>query len=129
MAPSLKATLVMLVGLVIAGCSSDPDAEPKRPAPTVMTAASMSCDRDRTSIDAKSTIERVGGLVTDDYVVRFAQSTKLGVIALITGDSDKAYADLTGTYDVAVVAPIDDDGTDRVTGFQQVRDLVASLCK
>lgn len=122
------AALVMLGCLATASCSSDPDAAPERPTPTVLTTKDVSCDLDKTSLDAKSTIERVGGLVTDDYVVRFAQSTRLGVVALVDGDTQKAFDELTETYGVAVVAQIEDDGTSKVTGFQQVKDVVASSC-
>jgi hypothetical protein len=122
------ASLVVLGCLAIGGCSPDPRNAPKRPTPTVFTAKDASCDHDRTSIDAKNTIERVGGLVSDDYVVRFSQSTRLGVVALVDGDTKEAFHDLAGTYGVALVAQIDDDGTSKVTGFQQVRELVASVC-
>jgi hypothetical protein len=124
-----RAAALTAIGCILAtGCASGPEDDPRRPAPTAHTAKDVSCDRDRSSIGAKDTVERVGGLTTDDYTVRFAQSTRLGVVALVDGDTDKAYADLTGTYGVALVAEIDDDSNARVTGFQQVRDLVASAC-
>lgn len=113
---------------VLASCSSDREPTPERPAPTALTAENVSCDRDRTSTDAKTTIEQVGGLTSDDYVVRFSQSTRLGVVALIDGDIQQAFDELVTTYGVAVVAQIEDDDTGEVTGFQQVRDLVASVC-
>ena len=47
---------------------------------------------------------------------------------LVDGDTDKAYDELTGSYHVAVVAKIKSDGSGKVTGFQQIRDLVASIC-
>ncbi len=47
---------------------------------------------------------------------------------MVDGDTDKAYDELTGSYHVAVVAKIKSDGSGKVTGFQQIRDLVASIC-
>jgi hypothetical protein len=122
------AALVVFGCLMIAGCSSDPKSAPKHPAPTVFTAKDASCNHDQTSSKAKDTIERVGGLVTDDYVVRFSESTRLGVVALVDGDTKKAFDDLADTYGVVLVAQIEDDHTSKVTGFQQVRDLVAAAC-
>lgn len=124
------AAVVMVAGcLAIGGCSSDSEAAPDRPSPTVFTAKGLSCDHDRTSIDAKNTIERVGGLVGDDYVVRFSQSTRLGVVALVEGDTAKAFKQLSGEYGVAMVAHLKDDGDPRtVTGFEQMQDLVTSAC-
>lgn len=122
------ATIVLVGCLALASCSSNPDAKPARPTPTAYTAKDVACDRDRSSMDAKTTIEQVGGLASDDYVVRFSQSTRLGVVALVDGDTQKAFDELVGTYGVTVVAQIEDDGTSKVTGFQQVRDLVASIC-
>ena len=109
-------------------CSSDADTAPKRPTPTVFTAKGVSCDHDRTAIDAKSTVEEVGGLASMDYEVRFSESTPAGVVALVDGDTQKAFDELSGTYGVAIVAQIEDDGTTKVTGFQQVRDLVDAAC-
>ncbi len=121
---------VVVVGCITLGsCSSDPKSTPKRPAPTAYTAKDVTCDRDQTSLDAKNIVEEVGGLVSDDYVVKFSESTRLGVVALVDGDTRKAYDELAGTYHVAVVAQIDDGGADKVTGFQQIRDLVASICE
>ena len=122
------ASLVALGCVMLTGCSSDPASKPDRPTPTAFTAKDTACDRDRASDEAKNTIERVGGLATDDYRVRFSQSTRLGVVALVEGDTQKAYKDLVDTYGVAVVAQIKDDGTAKVTGFQQVQDLVSSIC-
>ena len=122
------ATIVLVGCLALAGCSSNPDAKPARPTPTAYTVKDVACDRDRSSMDAKSTVEQVGGLASDDYVVRFSQSTRLGVVALVDGDTQKAFDELVGSYGVTVVAQIEDDGTSKVTGFQQVRDLVASIC-
>src|SRR5215216_4186186 len=103
------AALATLVCLAISGCSSDPSS-PDRPEPTMVTAKGVSCDQDETSIDAKTTVERVGGLVADDFVVRFAESTRIGVVALVSGDTQKAFDELSDKYGVAVVAQIDDGG-------------------
>ena len=119
---------LVVLGLLLGGCSSDAKGKPDRPSPTTITVKEVSCDHDRTSEDAKDTIERVGGLVFKDFVVRFSQSTRLGVVALVEGDTEEAFDELSGTYGVTVVARIDDDGSGRVTGFQQVSDLVASIC-
>jgi hypothetical protein len=129
--PRRRAGLAAVVAfgcVLAASCSSDPGDAPDRPAPTAYTAKGVSCDQDETSLDAKNIIEEVGGLVSDDYVVKFSESTRLGVVALVDGDTDKAYDELTGTYHVAAVAKITSDGSGKVTGFQQIRDLVASIC-
>ncbi len=97
--------------------------------PRRYTAKGVSCDQDETSLDAKNIIEEVGGLVSDDFVVKFSESTRLGVVALVDGDTKKAYDELTGTYHVAVVAKLKGGGSGKVTGFQQIRDLVASICE
>ncbi|MEV7395990.1 hypothetical protein [Aeromicrobium sp. NPDC092404] len=114
--------------LVLASCSSDPDKAPDRPRPTALTAEGIRCDRERATAEVKDTIERVGGLVADDYVVRFSQSTQAGVVALVDGDVQKAFDELTSTTAVTIVAKFEDDTSVKVTGFQQVRDLVASVC-
>lgn len=124
-----RTTVIVLMGvLALASCSSDPDKAPERPRPTAVTAKDVSCDRDRATAEAKDTIERVGGLVADDYVVRFSQSTQAGVVALVDGDVQQAFDELTSTTAVTIVAKFEDDTSVKVTGFQQVRDLVASVC-
>ncbi|WP_162891131.1 hypothetical protein [Aeromicrobium sp. A1-2] len=62
--------------------------------PAVLVAPDLVCSRDRTTIDAKNTIERVGGLVGDGFTVRFAESTRLGVVALVDGGTSAAYREL-----------------------------------
>ena len=126
--PPRVAVLVVLAGISIGGCSSGSNSAPQHPTPSAFTAKDVSCDHDEASADAEDTIERVGGLVTDDYVVRFSESTRLGVVALVDGDTKKAFDGLVDTYGVAVVAKAKDDGQTRVNDFQQVRDLVASIC-
>lgn len=81
------------------------------------------------SDDAEDTVERVGGLRADDFVVRFAESTRVGVAALVDGDVRVAYERLQGTYGVTAVARSDDEDEDHLTGFQQVRELVDSICR
>lgn len=126
--PARVAALAVLGCLAVGGCSSDPDTASKRPTPTVFTAKGVSCDHDKVSDDAKNTVEEVGGLASKDYVVRFSESTPVGVVALVRGDTQKAFDELSEKYGVAIVAKIEDDGTDKVTGFQQVRDLVDAAC-
>ncbi|MEJ7633288.1 hypothetical protein [Aeromicrobium sp.] len=110
---------VLLTACVaLGGCSSDP---------AVVSDPDLACDRDRTSLRAKDIVERVGGLTGEDYVVRFAQSTRLGVVALIDGDTSAAYKELSGDYDVALVAQIEGDSAS-VTGFEQVKHLVGTAC-
>ncbi len=124
----------MLGCLTLGACSSGPEAaEPDATAgdasPTIFTAPDLRCDRDRASTEAQSLNERVGGLRTDDYVVRFSQSTRLGIVSLVTGDVTAAIEELTRDYGVSLVAAIEDDGDpDTITGFQQVRDLVEATC-
>jgi hypothetical protein len=125
--PTRVAVLVAL-GCVSIGGSSGSDSAPEHPTPSAFTAKDVSCDHDQASADAEDTIERVGGLVTDDYVVRFSESTRLGVVALVDGDTTKAFDGLVDTYGVAVVAKVRDDSRTRVDDFKQVRDLVASIC-
>lgn len=115
------AVVATVVAVTFTGCSSDS-------APTVLTVKDLSCDQDRTSIEARSAIERVGGLAGDDYVVHFAQSTRLGIVALVDGDTQQAFDELHGTYDVALVAQIQDDDDARVTGFEQLQELVKAAC-
>lgn len=120
--PGLVAALCLSIG----ACSSGSDAGPGQ---AVFTADDLSCDHDMRSLTAKDTIERVGGLVDDDFTVRFAKSTRLGIVALVDGDTEQAFATLHGTYGVALVATIeraDDPG--RVVSFAQVRTLVAEAC-
>ncbi|MCW2768717.1 MAG: hypothetical protein JWR27_150 [Aeromicrobium sp.] len=59
----------------------------------------------------------------------FAESTRVGVVALVDGDVRVAYERLHGTYGVTVVARSDDEDEDHLTGFQQVRELVDSICR
>lgn len=109
---------------VTSGCGSDA-------AERTFVAKPLACDLDQSSLQAKDTIERVGGLVADDYVVRFSESTRAGVVALVSGDTRIAFDQLTHRYTgVAIVAQIDKSDTSdaRVTGFQQIRDLVEAAC-
>jgi hypothetical protein len=123
------ALLAVLAAATIAGCSGGSDTAPDPPAPTVMTAEKLTCDRDQSSLEAKDTIERIGGLVTPDYTVRFSESTRLGIVAIVDRNAAEAYADLHDAYGVEIVARDDHDRTvGRTTDFQQVRDLVDAEC-
>lgn len=112
--------LLAVLGVALAACSSPPD---------VVAAPNISCSADRTSDAAKDVVERVGGLRTDDFVVRLAQSTDAGVVALVDRDVDGAYDLLHDRYGVAVVARISgDDGEGAADGFAQVRAIVDDVC-
>lgn len=119
------AAAVLLAACLMAGaCGSDADT-------TMFVNKPLRCDLDQSSLQAKDTIERVGGLVADDYVVRFAESTRAGVVALVSGDTRIAFDQLTRRYTgIAIVAQIDRSETSdaRVTGFAQIRDLVDTAC-
>lgn len=120
---STTLAVVSVLGAVALGaCSSDGDAR------TQIIADGATCDHDPSTAQAQTINEDVGGLQTDEFVVRFAESTRLGTVALVEGDVTQAYARLHGDYGVAAVAGIDDDGSARVTGFDQVRDLVDRAC-
>jgi len=125
------ATYAVLGCLTLGACSSGPEpgATAGGASPTVSTAPDLRCDRDRASTEAQGLKERVGGLQTDDFVVRFSQSTRLGIVTLVAGDVAAAIEELTSDYGVSLVAAIEDDGDpETITGFQQVRDLVEATC-
>lgn len=117
--PRLLATL--LLAPWVAGCGG-PDTD-------VRTASSLHCDVDASGDDAKDVVERVGGLVTDDFTVKFAKGTEIGVVALVDGDVDRAFQVLRDDYGVVAVAQQDpggDPGT--VSGFTQVQQIVDHAC-
>lgn len=60
--------------------------------------------------------------------MNFAQSTRLGTVALVTGDVTKAFDTLTHEYSVSLVAELEDDDSGRVVGFEQIRTLVDDIC-
>lgn len=115
------AVVLVLIALATGACSSDDG-------PTQVVADGATCDNDPSTAEAQTINEDVGGLQTDDFVVRFAESTRLGTVALVEGDVTKAYRRLHDEYGVTAVAGIEDDGSSRVTGFAQVRDLVDETC-
>jgi CTP:phosphocholine cytidylyltransferase-like protein len=95
----------------------------------VFTGLDLSCDNDVSSDDAKTIVEQVGGLVTDDYTVKFLQSTQLGVVALVDGDTARAFQELRDNYGVVVVTGLDEDrGPGTVSGFSQIAEIVADRC-
>jgi hypothetical protein len=118
----------------LAACSSGShsapdDARPTRPAPTAYTADGLPCDADEASLSAQDTIERIGGRVEDDFTVRFSMSTQVGIVALVTGDTQKAFDSLHRQFGVAIVAHVErakDPG--RIASFAQISRLVASVC-
>jgi hypothetical protein len=106
--------------LLLSACASGP---------AVRVDPDLACAQDRTSAAAKDVVERVGGLRTDDFVVRLAQSTDAGVVALVDRDVDGAYALLHGRYGVSIVARATGDGDTRgAADFAQVRELSRDAC-
>lgn len=114
---------VALSVLVCGACSSDDDGRTSQ-----VVADGATCDKDPSTAEAQTINEDVGGLQTDGFVVRFAESTRLGTVALVEGDVATAYRRLHDDYGVTAVAAIRDDGSARVTGFAQVRELVDEAC-
>jgi hypothetical protein len=97
--------------------------------PSSVADPDLRCGQDRSSEAAKDVVERVGGLRTDDFVVRFARSTEAGVVALVDRDADDAYRLLHPRYGVTIVGRIgDDDGRGPADGSAQVDRLVRASC-
>lgn len=115
--------------LTLAACSQDADESPEQEADTVLVAPGTACDRDAATDEAQTINEQVGGLRNADFTVRFSQSTKLGNVALVTGDTEKAFRVLSEDYGVAVVALLDDAESEGIVGFEQIRTLVEDICK
>ena len=121
--------VVLLAACALAACGSgdDDSGEPADASPTVLEP--LRCDVDLASDHAKDVIEKVGGLHGDGFVVRFAQSTRLGVVALVTGDVAAAGPTLVEEYGVSVVAPWDDSVAEvSKGGFRQVDRVVDEHC-
>ncbi|GGR61660.1 hypothetical protein GCM10010197_31120 [Nocardioides luteus] len=87
----------------------------------------MTCDQDVSSDQAKSTIERVGGLQQPTWSVRFAESTAAGVIVLVAGDLEDARPRLFDDYDVAAIVGLEKEQS-RAEDFRAVRDAVREIC-
>ncbi len=111
-----RALAVGILALLL-GCSG---------APTTVTAPDLRCGQDQTSDEAKDVVEKVGGLRTDDVVVRLASSTSAGIVALVDGDVEQAYRLLHDRYGVTVVAHAEDAGV--AAGLAQVERLVRDTC-
>ena len=122
-AASTALAVVSVLTATLAGACSSDDA-----GPTQIVADGFTCDKDPSTPEAQTINEDVGGLQTDEFVVRFAESTRLGTVALVEGDVSTAYTRLHDDYGVTAVAGIEDDGSARVTGFAQVRNLVDRQC-
>ncbi|WP_370186897.1 hypothetical protein [Aeromicrobium sp.] len=113
----MRRALAVGIFALLLGCSG---------APTTVTAPDLRCGQDQTSDEAKDVVEKVGGLRTDDVVVRLARSTPAGIVALVDGDVEQAYRLLHDRYGVAVVAHAEDDGV--AAGLAQVERLVRDTC-
>ncbi len=115
--------LAAMVGGSLAGCTSDGEQ------PAVLTAPNLTCGQDTGSDDAKDVVERVGGLVTEDFTVKFATGTELGVVALVDQNAPRAFQVLRDDYGVVLVALQEADGDPgTVSGFTQVQQIVDREC-
>lgn len=85
------------------------------------------CGHDQTSTQAEVVVERVGGLRTDAWSVGLATSTRGGVVALVSGDVERAFDELHGEYGVSIVAR-DAHRRNHAAGLAQVRRLVDIAC-
>jgi len=133
MRPRQVPVVVLTAGLTLAACADEsPGGRPassESPTATITVAAPLRCDVDRGSEEAKDVIERVGGLHGAGYTVRFAQSTELGVVALVEGDLVRAGADLIEGYGVSVVTPWDPTVEEiGKGGFRQIERVVTDHC-
>ena len=122
--------VLLLATCALAACGADgSDNPPAAATPTTTVLEPLRCDVDLASDHAKDVIEKVGGLHGDGFVVRFAQSTRLGVVALVTGDVAAAGPTLVEEYGVSVVAPWDDSVAEvSKGGFRQVDRVVDEHC-
>jgi hypothetical protein len=105
-----------VVGVALVGCAGE-NVERAHPR----------CGQDKTALAVKDLVERVGGLRTDDWVVKLAQGTELGVVVLVEGDIDRATPELVDTYGVALVEPWQ-DGMTPAEGLARVREIVQTHC-
>ncbi|MGH3351389.1 MAG: hypothetical protein ACRDPS_12045 [Nocardioides sp.] len=87
----------------------------------------VTCTQDVSSEEAKSTIERVGGLQQPTWSVRFAESTAAGVVVLVAGDLEEAEPELFDVYEVAAIVGSSDDQT-RADDFRAVHEAVRRIC-
>lgn len=86
------------------------------------------CDQDVSSDEAKGTIERVGGLRSPTWSVRFAESTAAGVVVVVTGDLEDAESKLFDDYGVAAIIGSSEDQA-RPDDFRDVREAVSQICR
>ncbi|MDR7309742.1 hypothetical protein J2S40_000800 [Nocardioides luteus] len=134
------ALLTAVAGLSgLAGCGSESvgSVEPEPPARSssspdrtedeLLVNGRVTCDQDVSSDQAKSTIERVGGLQQPTWSVRFAESTAAGVIVLVAGDLEDARPRLFDDYDVAAIVGLEKEQS-RAEDFRAVRDAVREIC-
>ncbi|GAA1734151.1 hypothetical protein GCM10009710_13500 [Aeromicrobium alkaliterrae] len=115
---------VAIGSLALGACSDDGDDAGE----AVYVAQGTTCDQELNSPEAQTINEDVGGLQTPDFTVRFSQTTKLGNVALVSGDTEKAFRVLSEDYGVALVAELEEGEAGTIVGFEQIRDLVADVC-
>jgi len=120
----LAAAVALAVAALLGGCDDEAEQSP--------AADLFSCDRTFTRaaeppadlVEQGGISEWAGGYVGEGYVVRRTASSRLGLIALVSGDLAKARAELV-PRGVAVVERWHDPQGD-VNPFAQVTDVVAA---
>lgn len=129
-----RTALAIATCAALAACSSGSgsapdDAKPTAPTATSYTADGLTCDVDEASLSAQDTNERVGGRAEEDFRVRFSMSTEVGIVALVTGDTEKAFESLHRQFGVAIVAQVErEEDAGRIVSFAQVDKLVQPVC-
>lgn len=120
----LAVAVVLVMAAVLAGCDDEAEQSP--------AADVFSCDRTFTHeaeppadlVEQGGISEWAGGYVGEGYVVRRTASSRLGLIALVSGDLAKARAELI-PRGVAIVERWHDPKGD-VNPIAQVTDVVAA---
>lgn len=129
----LAAVVALVMVAVLGGCDDEADPPPPDPSAAVPAADDLfSCDRSLTRtaeppadlVEQGGISEWAGGYVGDGYVVRRTASSRLGLIALVSGDLAKARAELA-PRGVALVERWRDPQGD-VNPVAQVTEVVAA---